>query len=163
MASAHKYLGVPGVSARFSTDPFFWNWAMWLIARLLPPARLRDRAFVKALAKLSDPFVRAVDGIVGEGVAMKVEVDFDGGKSAAGIYYHRKLSDAMGYSLAAFAQALLTGGTQPGVWYPEQAEAITLRRQFLQTASTGATRFVLNKPAWQLESEVKQVIGMVYW
>lgn len=29
--SARKYLGVEGVSARFGTDPFFWNWAMWLM------------------------------------------------------------------------------------------------------------------------------------
>ena len=27
---------VAGSSARFGTDPFFWNWAMWLVARLVP-------------------------------------------------------------------------------------------------------------------------------
>jgi hypothetical protein len=66
--SAHKHMRVPSVSARFSTDPFFWNWAMWLTARLTPRALLNDRGFVKAFAKLSDPFVRSVDKVVGETV-----------------------------------------------------------------------------------------------
>lgn len=66
--SAYKYLGVPSVSARFGTDPFFWNWAMWLTARLLPRSLLNDREFVKKFAALSDPFVRAVDKWAGEAV-----------------------------------------------------------------------------------------------
>jgi len=66
--SAKKYLGVEGVSARFGTDPFFWNWAMWLMARLLPRSKLNDRDFVRWFANLSDPFVRAVDAAVGEAV-----------------------------------------------------------------------------------------------
>ena len=41
VASAYKYLRVPGVSARFGTDPFIWNWAMWLVARLCPPGFLK--------------------------------------------------------------------------------------------------------------------------
>lgn len=64
--SAYKYLKVPAVSARFGTDPFIWNWAMWLTARLVPRSLLNDRQFVKAFAKLSDPFVRSVDKVVGE-------------------------------------------------------------------------------------------------
>jgi hypothetical protein len=43
VASAYKYLRVPGVSARFGTDPFIWNWAMWLVARLCPPGFLKVR------------------------------------------------------------------------------------------------------------------------
>ena len=35
--SCFANLGVPSVSARFGTAPFFWNWAMWLTARLAPP------------------------------------------------------------------------------------------------------------------------------
>lgn len=41
-------------------------------------------------------------------------------------------------------------------------QALKYRRQFLTLASTGCTRFVLNRPAWSLESELKQM-GLVYW
>lgn len=58
---------------------------------------------------------------------MRVEVDFEGGKNAAGIYVHKKLPEAMGNSVAAFAHAVLSGGTQPGVWYPEEKEALAVR------------------------------------
>ncbi|XP_058098665.1 uncharacterized protein LOC131243365 isoform X2 [Magnolia sinica] len=34
--SAHEVLGVPTVSARFGTAPFFWNWGMEAIANLVP-------------------------------------------------------------------------------------------------------------------------------
>jgi hypothetical protein len=34
--SAHKFLGVPTVSARFGTSPFFWNWGMEAFANFLP-------------------------------------------------------------------------------------------------------------------------------
>lgn len=66
--SAHKYMNMPGVSARFGTDPFIWNWAMWLVARLCPPGFLKDRSQVRWLARLSDPWVRLVDKIIGEAV-----------------------------------------------------------------------------------------------
>lgn len=36
VGSTHRTLGVPNVSARFGTDPEFWNWAMVLMARLVP-------------------------------------------------------------------------------------------------------------------------------
>jgi hypothetical protein len=58
---------------------------------------------------------------------MRVEVDFEGGKNAAGIYVHKKLPEAMGNSVAAFAHAVLSGHTQPGVWYPEEKEALSVR------------------------------------
>lgn len=35
--TAHEVLGVPTVSARFGTAPFFWNWGMEAMASLLPP------------------------------------------------------------------------------------------------------------------------------
>ncbi|WIA20028.1 hypothetical protein OEZ86_013684 [Tetradesmus obliquus] len=161
--SAFKYIKVPGVSARFGTDPFIWNWAMWLVARLCPPQFLQDRSQVRWLARLSDPWVRIVDKIIGEAVGMRVEVDFEGGKNASGIYVHKKLPEAMGNSVAAFAHAVLSGQSQPGVWYPEEKEALADRRAFLQYAAKGCTRFDLNRPAWALESDVKQLGGLIYW
>lgn len=57
---------------------------------------------------------------------MRIEIDFEGGKNAAGIYVHKKLPEAMGNSVAAFAHAVLSGHTQPGVWYPEEKEALAV-------------------------------------
>lgn len=34
--SAHEVLGVPTVSARFGTSPFFWNWGMEIMANFVP-------------------------------------------------------------------------------------------------------------------------------
>lgn len=34
--SAHEVLGIPTVSARFGTSPFFWNWGMEAMTKLLP-------------------------------------------------------------------------------------------------------------------------------
>jgi hypothetical protein len=59
---------------------------------------------------------------------MRVEIDFEGGKNSAGIFVHRKLPEAMGHSVAAFAAAMLGGGTSPGVWYPEEKEALAVSR-----------------------------------
>ncbi|XP_054817822.1 uncharacterized protein LOC129317534 [Prosopis cineraria] len=39
--SAHEILGVPTVSARFGTAPFFWNWGMEAMTRLLPDLDMR--------------------------------------------------------------------------------------------------------------------------
>lgn len=36
VSSAHEILGVPTVSARFGTAPFFWNWGMLAMTSLLP-------------------------------------------------------------------------------------------------------------------------------
>ncbi|GFY94303.1 saccharopine dehydrogenase [Actinidia rufa] len=36
VTSAHEVLGVPTVSARFGTSPFFWNWGMEVMTNLLP-------------------------------------------------------------------------------------------------------------------------------
>ena len=75
----------------------------------------------------------------------------------------RKLSDSVGWSVSAFAQSLLMGQTSPGVWYPEEREALSDRRAFLKLASTGCERFDLNKPAWSFESEVSSFAGLIYW
>lgn len=37
------------------------------------------------------------------------------------------------------------------------------RRAFLQYAAKGCLRFDLNRPAWALESDVKQLGGLIYW
>ena len=39
VASGHQVFGVPSISARFGTDPDVWNWAMWLMARLVPKSK----------------------------------------------------------------------------------------------------------------------------
>lgn len=57
---------------------------------------------------------------------MRIEIEFEGGKNAAGIYVHKKLPEAMGNSVAAFAHAMLSGHTKPGVWYPEEKEALSV-------------------------------------
>lgn len=52
-----------------------------LLARLAPPAPagvLSSRGAVKGLAKLADPLVRLADLVVGEKMAMRVEVEFSG-------------------------------------------------------------------------------------
>ncbi|KAJ7298019.1 hypothetical protein O6H91_Y021600 [Diphasiastrum complanatum] len=92
VTSAFEVLGVPTVSARFGTAPEFWNWAMAAVARFASKDFLADRNKVATLVKLSDPWVRAVDGIVGERVSMRVDLECIDGKKAVGIYSHKKLS-----------------------------------------------------------------------
>lgn len=161
--SAYEYMKVPGCSARFGTDPFIWNWAMWLVARLAPKSFLENRTAVAGLAKLSDPLVRFVDKFCGEAVAMRIEVDLEGEKNVSGVFTHTYLSQAMGHSVAGFAAGMLSGGTKPGVWYPEEKEALQDRVQFLRYASQGCSRFDVNKSAWALESDVQQLGGLFYW
>lgn len=71
--SAYKIFGVKSASARFGTDPFFWNWAMWLVARLVPRGLLANRGFVQGLARLAEPMVRATDAVTGEKVVSGLE------------------------------------------------------------------------------------------
>nr|XP_029122666.1 uncharacterized protein LOC105052454 isoform X1 [Elaeis guineensis] len=70
--SAHEILGIPTVSARFGTSPFFWNWGMEAIANFIPADILRDKSKVQRLVQLFDPFVRAIDGIAGQRVSIRV-------------------------------------------------------------------------------------------
>uniref|UniRef100_A0A0E0BF38 Saccharopine dehydrogenase NADP binding domain-containing protein n=1 Tax=Oryza glumipatula TaxID=40148 RepID=A0A0E0BF38_9ORYZ len=90
--SAYKVLGVPTVSARFGTAPFFWNWGMQAFANFLPVEFLRDKNKVLKLVGFVDPFVRAIDGIAGERVSMRVDLDCSNGKNTIGLFSHRKLS-----------------------------------------------------------------------
>lgn len=157
--TAHEVLGVPTVSARFGTAPFFWNWGMALLANLLPQEFLRDRKKVQQLVDLFDPVVRAVDGIAGERVSMRVDLECSNGRNTLGIFTHRRLSVSVGFAAAAFVHAVLEGSTQPGVWFPEEPEGIAVeaRQLLLERASQGTINFVMNKPPWMVETEPKEI------
>ncbi|KAL5766471.1 hypothetical protein ACOSP7_017088 [Xanthoceras sorbifolium] len=146
--STHEVLGVPSVSARFGTAPFFWNWGMAAMTRLLPAEYLRDRSKVQA-----------VDGIAGERVSMRVDLECSDGRNTVGIFTHRKLSVSVGNATAAFALAVLEGSTQPGVWFPEEPEGIAVeaRELLLEHATRGTANFVMNKPPWMVETVPKEV------
>ncbi|KAM3273829.1 hypothetical protein ACQJBY_043172 [Aegilops geniculata] len=137
--SAHKFLGVP-------------------------TELLRDKYKVGKLVKEIDPLVRAIDGIVGERVSMRVDLECSNGRNTIGLFSHRKLSVSVGHSTAAFVQAVLEGSTQPGVWFPEEPEGIAIesRKLLLERASQGTTNFVMNKPSWMIETDPKEVILGIY-
>ncbi|CAO2145523.1 unnamed protein product [Urochloa humidicola] len=162
--SAFKILGVPTVSARFGTAPFFWNWGMQAFANFLPVEFLRDKNKVQKLVESVDPLVRAVDGIAGERVSMRVDLECSNGRSTIGLFTHKKLSVSVGFATAAFALAVLEGNTQPGVWFPEEPEGIPLeaRKLLLERASQGTSNFVMNKPSWMVETDPKEVILGIY-
>uniref|UniRef100_A0A7C9AFB4 Saccharopine dehydrogenase-like C-terminal domain-containing protein n=1 Tax=Opuntia streptacantha TaxID=393608 RepID=A0A7C9AFB4_OPUST len=157
--TAHEVLDIPTVSARFGTSPFFWNWAMAFMANLLPQEFLRDRSKVQQLVDLFDPVVRAVDGIAGERVSMRVDLDCSDGRSTLGIFTHRRLSVSVGVAASAFVLAVLEGSTQPGLWFPEEPEGIAVeaRQLLLERASQGTINFVMNKPPWMVETEPKEI------
>ncbi|XP_027075713.1 uncharacterized protein [Coffea arabica] len=119
--SAYEILGVPTVSARFGTAPFFWNWGMLAMTNLLPAEFLRDRSKVQQLVQAFDPLVRAVDKFAGERVSMRVDLEGSDGYNRIAIFSHRQLSKSVGNATAAFVLAVLEGSTQPGVWFPEES------------------------------------------
>ncbi|XP_061362438.1 uncharacterized protein LOC133306173 isoform X2 [Gastrolobium bilobum] len=157
--SAHEILGVPTVSARFGTAPFFWNWGMEAMTKLLPSEFLRDRNRVGRLVELFDPVVRAIDGIAGERVSMRVELECSSGRNTVGIFSHRRLSVCVGIATAAFALAILEGSTQPGVWFPEEPEGLPIeaREVLLMRARQGTINFVMNKSPWMIETDPKEL------
>lgn len=157
--SCHEILGVPTVSARFGTSPFFWNWGMEIMTNLLPPEYLRDRSKVQQLVQWFDPLVRAVDGIAGERVSMRVDLECSDGRHTIGVFSHKRLSVSVGMSTAAFALALLEGSTQPGVWFPEEPEGIAIeaREVLLERATQGTINFVMNKSPWMVETNPKEL------
>lgn len=159
VSSTRKVLGVPTVSARFGTAPFFWNWGMMAMTSLLPPEFLRDRSKVQELVELFDPIVRVVDKIAGERVSMRVDLDCTDGRDTVGIFSHRRLSVSVGTATAAFAMAILEGSTQPGVWFPEEPQGITIeaREVLLNRAAEGTLSFVMNKPSWMVETDPKEL------
>ncbi|KAL2610994.1 hypothetical protein R1flu_022686 [Riccia fluitans] len=108
---------------------------------------LKDKAKVDSFVQLVDPLVRALDGITGEKVSMRVDLDCTDGKKALGIYTHKKLSVAVGVCIAAFARAVLEGSTKPGVWYPEEDGGIRVedREKLLERACKGTINYIMNK------------------
>ena len=162
VASGHEIFGVPSISARFGTAPEPWNWGMVAMARLVPQRILENPTSVSSLAKFLDPVIRAIDSIVGEQVAMLVEVEFPDNKIAAGLFVHDKLSESVGTSTAAFAACMLAGQSKPGVWFPEQQEAIPDRSLLLQLASHGTKQFLLNKSPFQLAADPVQLGFGIY-
>ncbi|MCO5552918.1 hypothetical protein L7F22_006437 [Adiantum nelumboides] len=164
VSSAHEVLGVPSVSARFGTEPMFWNWAMGAVASLAPPGFLKDRTKVEKLVKLSNPLVRAVDGLVGERVSMRVDYETTTGKKSVGLFTHKKLSVCVGVAVSAFVRAVLEGSTQPGVWYPEEPEGIAIeaREILLERAAEGTSNFVMNKSPWMIEQDPKRLGFGIY-
>ncbi|CAI8617230.1 unnamed protein product [Vicia faba] len=157
--STHEILGVPSVSARFGTAPFFWNWGMEAMTKLLPSEFLRDRSKVQRMVELFDPVVRAVDGFAGERVSMRVDLECSSGRNTVGIFSHRKLSESVGISTAAFALAVLEGSTQPGVWFPEEPQGIPVeaREVLLKRASKGTINFAMNRSPWMIETNPKEL------
>lgn len=120
---------------------------------------LRDRNKVQKLVQSVDPLVRAVDGIAGEHVSMRVDLDCSNGRNTIGLFTHKKLSVSVGFATAAFALAVLEGNTQPGVWFPEEPEGIRIeaRKLLLERASQGTSTFVMIKPSWMVETDPKEV------
>ncbi|KAK9999257.1 hypothetical protein SO802_018860 [Lithocarpus litseifolius] len=157
--SAREVLGVPTVSARFGTAPFFWNWAMEAMTSLLPAEFLRDRSKVQELVQLFDPVVRSVDKVAGERVSMRVDLECSDGRNTVAMFSHRRLSVSVGAATAAFAIAVLEGSTQPGVWFPEEPEGIAIeaREVLLKRAAQGTINFVMNKPSWMVETDPKEL------
>lgn len=162
VASGYEIFGVPSISARFGTAPNIWNWGMVALARLVPKSILENPQSVSSLAKVLDPAIRAIDALVGEQVAMLVEVEFPNSKIAAGLFVHDKLSESVGTSTAAFAACMLAGQTQPGVWFPEQAEAIPDRPLLLHLARYGTKQLLLNKSPFQLAADPVQLGFGIY-
>ncbi|KAH6765914.1 Saccharopine dehydrogenase [Perilla frutescens var. hirtella] len=162
--SVHEVLGVPTVSARFGTAPFFWNWGMVAMTYLLPAETLRDRSKVQQLVDLFNPLVRAVDGIAGQRVSMRVDLDYSDGRSRIGIFSHKKLSESVGISTAAFALSILEGSTKPGVWFPEEPEGIAVeaRETLLRRAAQGTINFIMNKAPWMVETDPKELGFGIY-
>jgi hypothetical protein len=58
---------------------------------------------------------------------MRVELEFEGGMSTAGLLVHERLPDSIGYAVAGFVASMLEGQTLPGVWFPEERGAVRVR------------------------------------
>uniref|UniRef100_A0ACD5WU06 Uncharacterized protein n=1 Tax=Avena sativa TaxID=4498 RepID=A0ACD5WU06_AVESA len=144
--SAHRLLGVPTVDARFGTDPFIWNWGMETFANFLPSDILRNNNIILKLTEFVEPLVRVIDGIVGEHVAMRIDLETLNGNTIA-LFTHNNLSVSVGNATAAFALAILEGSTKPGVWFPEELEGVPIeaRKLLLRRASQGAANFTMNR------------------
>jgi short subunit dehydrogenase-like uncharacterized protein len=161
VATTHSTLGAPNVAARFGTSPGIWNGAMATMARLLPPATLQDRAAAQSLARALEPLVRAVDALVGELTAMRVDVELSDGKAVSSLFVHKRLSVSVGHCVAAFARDLLEHPAGPdapaGVYFPEAASGVADAELLLRRAATGTLDWQQNRAGWQLESRSRQL------
>lgn len=153
---AHTSLGVPNVAARFGTSPGIWNGALAAMATIVPRSVLQDPQAALGMARALDPLVRAVDSLVGETTAMRVDLEMSSGTKSSGRFVHRRLSQAVGNCVAAFARDLLEHrDSDPGVWYPE--DGVVDAPLLLQRASVGTLEYVNGKASWQLESKATQL------
>lgn len=55
------------------------------------------------------------------------------------------------------ARCMLSGGTKPGVWFPEEKQAVSNRKSLFTLASKGCSRLLLNKSEFMIESGPTQV------
>eukprot|EP01023_Acetabularia_acetabulum_P027094 TRINITY_DN25646_c1_g1_i7.p1 TRINITY_DN25646_c1_g1~~TRINITY_DN25646_c1_g1_i7.p1 ORF type:complete len:422 (-),score=70.03 TRINITY_DN25646_c1_g1_i7:541-1806(-) len=157
--TSFQELGIPNISARFGTTPEIWNIGMALLPVLVPKHLLADRDWVRRFGKLVGGLVAATDVIVGEKVAMLVEIDYENGKNTCGLYVHDKLSSCVGNCVAAFAMDMLENKTEAGVHFPESDKAIADAHKFFERATLGCYRYILNKPKWFLDTD-PQKMGM---
>lgn len=49
------------------------------------------------------------------------------------------------------------GESTPGVWFPEEKQAILKRKRFLKYASEGCRQLVVNRPTWEIDSDPVQI------
>lgn len=150
-----------------------------LAAALEPAVRLVDAAVGEKVAMLVEADFSPA-GTGGAGAAAQQQ-------KAAALYAHKSLPDAVGHAVAAFVDLLADGGAPAGVWFPEEdalwrgvqearggggagateegaegAEAAA-RARLIRRAARGSFRLELNQPPWALESEVRQLGGLIYW
>ncbi|CAA0805844.1 Saccharopine dehydrogenase [Striga hermonthica] len=163
VASARRVFGVPTIDARFGTAPFFWNWTLLAVIKLLPVEILKDRRIVQFLSKFSYPFIRAVDVISGEKAAIRVDLECSDGYNTSAIFSHQRLAEAAGTATAAFALAVLEGSTKPGVWYPEEPEGIAVeaREKLLRRAAEGAMEFQITKSFCRRKEKQGMKLGWI--
>jgi saccharopine dehydrogenase-like NADP-dependent oxidoreductase len=163
VASTREIFGARTVKARFGTSPGIWNGAMVAIANLVPKSLLENQDAMKGLANFSAPIVRSVDAIVGETTSIRVDVKLKDGKQSVGLYTHPRLSECVGTCTASFATAMLNGECAPGVWYPEEVEAISDRDALFERAKEGTSLFALNQAPWMVESKPVNLGFGLYW
>jgi hypothetical protein len=136
---------------------------MVAIANLVPKSLLENQDAMKGLANFSAPIVRSVDAIVGETTSIRVDVKLKDGKQSVGLYTHPRLSECVGTCTASFATAMLNGECAPGVWYPEEVEAISDRDALFERAKEGTSLFALNQAPWMVESKPVNLGFGLYW
>jgi len=164
--TSHQVFAAPSVSAYFGTSPGVWNTMMQLMAKYLPKPLLQSRDFANGLAGLIMPLVRAVDKLVGETTAMRVDVKYENGKTSSSLFVHPKTPHSAGAATCAFADAVLNGQVPPGVHFPEEDCVLggeeDKYKQFFEVASEGAQTFALAQAPWRIGTTPKQMGMGIY-